>query len=139
MAAVAHGWHKPGGSGPSVAVAKDFNQADTRESAVNKGYQSKVESFAKGGPVIGQVSKFAKEGNVKNPVNSREDAAAKPDYGKFISGVDRFTSANLADAGEPANVRRTKPDEDWSKVHVTKSLAKRTGDSKSETPIKPRK
>jgi hypothetical protein len=28
MAAVAHGWHKPGGGGPSVAVAKEFNQAD---------------------------------------------------------------------------------------------------------------
>ena len=28
MAAVAHGWHKPGGGGPSRAVAEDFNQAD---------------------------------------------------------------------------------------------------------------
>ena len=28
MAAVAHGWKKPGGGGPSVAVAKEFNAAD---------------------------------------------------------------------------------------------------------------
>lgn len=28
MRAVAHGWGKPGGGGPSVAVAKDFVKAD---------------------------------------------------------------------------------------------------------------
>ena len=28
MAAVAHGWQKPGGGGPPVSVAKEFNQAD---------------------------------------------------------------------------------------------------------------
>jgi hypothetical protein len=28
MAAVAHGWKKPGGGGPSVKVAKEFNEAD---------------------------------------------------------------------------------------------------------------
>lgn len=28
MAAVAHGWHKPGGGGPPVKVAKEFNKAD---------------------------------------------------------------------------------------------------------------
>lgn len=32
MAAVAHGWHKPGGGGPPVAVAKEFNQADAARS-----------------------------------------------------------------------------------------------------------
>lgn len=31
MAAVAHGWKKPGGGGPSVAVAKEFNAADVAE------------------------------------------------------------------------------------------------------------
>jgi hypothetical protein len=30
MAAVAHGWKKPGGGGPSVAVAKDFHAADKK-------------------------------------------------------------------------------------------------------------
>lgn len=28
MAAVAHGWKKPGGGGPSVAVAQEFTAAD---------------------------------------------------------------------------------------------------------------
>lgn len=28
MAAIAHGWHKPGGDAPPVKVAKEFNQAD---------------------------------------------------------------------------------------------------------------
>jgi hypothetical protein len=31
MRAVAHGWHKPGGGGPSVSVAKDFMHADERK------------------------------------------------------------------------------------------------------------
>ena len=29
MAAVAHGWKKPGGGGPSAKVAKEFNREDT--------------------------------------------------------------------------------------------------------------
>jgi hypothetical protein len=28
MRAVAHGWHKPGGGGPTPAVAKEFMHAD---------------------------------------------------------------------------------------------------------------
>jgi hypothetical protein len=28
MAAVAHGWKKPGGGGPPVSVAQEFNAAD---------------------------------------------------------------------------------------------------------------
>ena len=34
MAAVAHGWKKPGGGGPSVRVAKEFNAADTGSPAL---------------------------------------------------------------------------------------------------------
>ena len=36
MAAVAHGWKKPGGGGPSVAVAQEFNQADAADADKNK-------------------------------------------------------------------------------------------------------
>jgi hypothetical protein len=36
MAAVAHGWHKPGGGGPSVAVAKEFNEADASKRKGNR-------------------------------------------------------------------------------------------------------
>ena len=39
MAAVAHGWHKPGGGGPPVSVAKDFNQADKGSSMLKHGLQ----------------------------------------------------------------------------------------------------
>jgi hypothetical protein len=38
MAAVSHGWKKPGGGGPSVAVAKEFNRADQ---AKKKGRRTK--------------------------------------------------------------------------------------------------
>ena len=38
MRAVAHGWHKPGGGGPSVGVAKDFMHADE---AKKKGHRSR--------------------------------------------------------------------------------------------------
>jgi len=31
MRAVAHGWHKPGGGGPSEAVAKEFVAADQEQ------------------------------------------------------------------------------------------------------------
>lgn len=31
MRAVAHGWSKPGGGGPSVSVAKEYMHADERK------------------------------------------------------------------------------------------------------------
>ena len=52
MAAVAHGWHKPGGGGPSVAVAKEFNAADQQMSlaermAGKKRRKDRLESIVK--------------------------------------------------------------------------------------------
>ena len=45
MAAVAHGWHKPGGGGPTVAVAKEFNQADAaKHRAMRSGMRSAMRS-----------------------------------------------------------------------------------------------
>lgn len=81
MAAVAHGWHKPGGGGPSVAVAKDFNKADT---AMNKGYQGRGAHFAKGGRVLGKESSF-----MKTPDQFREDKgnATDENWGKGTSGT----------------------------------------------------
>ena len=105
----------------------------------NKGYMGKTESFAAGGPVLGRQKNWAKEGNIKNPTNQDEEKPQKEPFGKLLSGVDRFTSANIADSGEPANLRRTKPDEDWTKGHDGMIKNKRSGDSKSEKPIKPRK
>ena len=68
MRAVAHGWHKPGGGGPSVEVAKKFGAEDKKHPSgyaeggpVNKGYMGKVESYAQGGPVLGRTRDFMKE------------------------------------------------------------------------------
>lgn len=36
MAAVAHGWHPSRFKGPSVKVAKEFNQADARANALRR-------------------------------------------------------------------------------------------------------
>jgi hypothetical protein len=41
MAAVAHGWKKPGGGGPSVKVAKEFNTADTGSGLLAKAMKPK--------------------------------------------------------------------------------------------------
>ena len=97
--------------------------------------------YAKGGSVLPRKQDWAKDNAVPRAlaINTREDKAASDTYGEFLGGVDRFTSANLADSGEPANLRRTKPDEDWSKGNVSeKGINKRSGDSKTEKPIKPR-
>lgn len=40
MRAVAHGWEKPGGGGPSVEVAKEFMHADER---AKKGHRSRAQ------------------------------------------------------------------------------------------------
>jgi hypothetical protein len=61
MAAVAHGWHKPGGGGPPVSVAKEFNQADKGSAMLSKGMHPKVASYAAGGPVLGRTRDFLKE------------------------------------------------------------------------------
>jgi hypothetical protein len=53
MAAVAHGWKKPGGGGPPVDVAKEFNQADAAGSRPRRqpspGTQAAVIKALRGG------------------------------------------------------------------------------------------
>ncbi len=46
MRAVAHGWHKPGGGGPSVSVAKEFAAADKTKAALRT-----AKKYAEGGEV----------------------------------------------------------------------------------------
>lgn len=41
MAAIAHGWHKPGGGGPPVAVAKEFNEADKGRGILSRAMKKK--------------------------------------------------------------------------------------------------
>ena len=50
MDAVAHGWRKPGGGGPSVSVAKDFVRADKVKAAMNTARRY-AKRYADGGPV----------------------------------------------------------------------------------------
>jgi len=84
MAAVAHGWHKPGGGGPSVAVAKDFNRADA---AMNKGYSGSVAKYAEGGAVLGKTSQFLKtEDQFRAAYHKDPGAGADKPYGK--SGIN---------------------------------------------------
>jgi hypothetical protein len=76
MAAVAHGWKKPGGGGPSVAVAKEFNQADkgTRMlSNGSKGRGPQAASYAAGGQVLGTVSRFLKQPSPYNTGHTKSD------------------------------------------------------------------
>jgi hypothetical protein len=100
---------------------------------VNKGYLSKTEAFAAGGPVLARSGRSW----AKPDINNSRAADEKPTYGDILDGTDRFTSSNPSDQGLPANVQRTKPDEDWTKAHVG-SKAIRSGDTKSEKPVKPR-
>lgn len=93
MEAVDHGWHKPGGGGPSRAVAHEFVTADKGRSfasggPVNKGYLGKSESFAAGGPVLGRTTDFMKtpdtfRGKLQpNPPNQSSDE----NWGKGAKG-----------------------------------------------------
>src|ERR1035437_6639433 len=74
MAAVAHGWKKPGGGGPSVAVAKEFNKADKGTVMLSKGMKPQTASYAAGGPVLGRTREFLKE-----DVEFRDKDEGKPD------------------------------------------------------------
>lgn len=83
MAAVAHGWHKPGGGGPSVTVAKEFNQADSHMG--NKGYVGSTQKFAQGGPVLGKTSSFMKTPDTfRDATNTK---ATDENWGKGTSGT----------------------------------------------------
>jgi hypothetical protein len=46
MAAVAHGWKMPGGGGPPVSVAKEFNEADTGTERLKRGMKRKGQHYA---------------------------------------------------------------------------------------------
>lgn len=66
MRAVAHGWKKPGGGGPTQAVAKEFANADRRK---------KVSGYAFGGitgPMMngGATGRFGARQNVRRPQKS---------------------------------------------------------------------
>lgn len=87
MAAVAHGWHKPGGGGPSVKVAKEFNQADKGTAMLSKGSKPQTVAYARGGSVIQESnSRF-----MKAPEAFRSSGAPNPNYatGSKPKGKDK--------------------------------------------------
>ncbi len=47
MSAVAHGWKPPGGGGPPMDVAEEFNQADKGGEMLHKGMMAKAKARAK--------------------------------------------------------------------------------------------
>jgi hypothetical protein len=102
MAAVAHGWHKPGGGGPSVAVAKEFNRADA---AMNKNYSGSTQKFAEGGAVLGKTSDF-----FKTPDQFRDDRGNDTDenWGKGASGT-KGDGGPAAPAAKGKQLKAVKP------------------------------
>jgi hypothetical protein len=91
MLAVEHGWHKPGGGGPSRAVAHDFVEADKKVGRVmNKSYQGQTQKFAEGGAVLGKTSQFLKsEDQFRAAYHKDPGAGADKPYGK--SGLNAGT------------------------------------------------
>lgn len=120
MAAVAHGWHKPGGGGPPVSVAKEFNKADIGKSffqggsAMSKSSGLHNAAYAQGGSVLPRSRDFKKEPN--------EDFLKTPDRFRNDGGKDRDPTPE--------------PTEDvWGKGS---SKANPTPAKKTEKPVKPR-
>jgi hypothetical protein len=107
-----------------------------------KGSAPREASYAAGGPVLDRVKDFKKAPDTRFGFGQRSNVTkddAKPYFGAFLDGQDKFTGMNLADSGTPANAQRVKPDEDWSKTHVPPEESTiREGDWKSLKPVKPR-
>lgn len=108
MEAVAHGWHKPGGGGPTKAVAEDFLAAGRAYfqggTVVSKSSGLHNAAYASGGPVLGKTSEF-----LKTP--------------------DEFTGRKNGPLAENAT------DEDWGKGSGKSNPKPK---DKSEKPVKPR-
>lgn len=64
MRAVAHGWKKPGGGGPTMEVAKEFMGADMHK-------QSKMADAIDGSCMCGKVKCGCKDKGVTTPGRSR--------------------------------------------------------------------
>lgn len=82
MAAVAHGWKKPGGGGPPVSVAKEFNQADKGSGIMSKGTGPKEASYAQGGEVLGRTKSFLKTPDRFRESQFKKAEETEDDFGK---------------------------------------------------------
>lgn len=107
MAAVAHGWHKPGGGGPPVSVAKEFNQADKGTGIMSKSTSNSVAHYARGGAVIGKVSEFMKTPNEFSE-RSHDSGATDEVFGKGSSPGDEDQARGPANP-KPKNKQVPRP------------------------------
>lgn len=115
MEAVAHGWHMPGGVGPSVAVAKEFVAADKGRHfehggpvVSNKGYMGKTQAYAQGGAVLGKTSQFLKtEDQFRAAYHKDPGAGADKPYGK--SGPNAGTGEVKPPAAKDKSLKAVKP------------------------------
>ena len=166
MEAVAHGWHKPGGGGPSPAVAKEFAAADKGRSFANGGIMATNDPRPiQPAPGVGPGAPLPAQGTLQKPFNPRDflpggvQASAN---GGMIQGSNkgfRGQHASFAAGGpvlgktsqflktpdrfskgmaSPSNVplADNKTDESWGKGS---SKANPKGADKSEKPVLPRK
>ncbi len=107
MRAVAHGWHKPGGGGPSVSVAKEFVAADKAKAAMNT-----VRKYAEGGDVdewenVPRTPEGIPQITVTKPIESElnpfetaaqrptQRVAPRPNYGSGLATVGEAVGNDL--------------------------------------------
>lgn len=116
MAAVAHGWHKPGGGGPSVKVAKEFNQADKGTGIMSRNYAKggdiATASYAEGGAVLGRRRDFLKEQvEFRDPDEGKQGDSADADqkYAKSGAGAGKGIVAPPPNTTKNKSLKAVKP------------------------------
>lgn len=82
MAAAAHDPAFAKKTGVPQSVAREFNQADKGSGIMNKGYQGRTASYAKGGEVLGRTKDF-----MKTPDRFRESQFKKKTEDVFPKGA----------------------------------------------------
>jgi hypothetical protein len=120
MRAVEHGWHKPGGGGPSVKVAKEFAAAD----------KANPSGYAAGGMVMDKVTRhnnaaYARGGSVQ--------AAPAKSFSKSAEGDAKLKDRKFLKEESPYNTGHTPQDYEDGRKDAIHSA----GD-KSRAPIMPR-
>jgi hypothetical protein len=79
MRAAAHGWKKPGGGGPSVAVGKEFLHADERK---RKGARSKEQVHDRKQEMDSWASGGGKHDRRPDPNRVNADRRKRPSYAR---------------------------------------------------------
>ena len=92
MAAIAHGWKKPGGEGPSKSVAKEFNKADTGTKQLSKAMKHKTEeSIELGDNTLGEPGWYIVNGQgavSSGPYQSEQEARSDSGRMRWFNHTD---------------------------------------------------